>query len=184
MKKLLSLLAVALIAVVAVGCGGSNDSDSSTSSASTTTDADRGDQVAIRDCLEEHGIDVPERPQGGPPADGELPEGGPPPGAGQGPSPGGFPGADGDEIRQALKDCGIDTPRGGMRPPQNNAAFRAAIQKYLKCMRSNGAELPDPNLSGNGPVFDDNDVDRQDPAFVKANRACQNHLRPNPQQQG
>jgi hypothetical protein len=36
-----------------------------------------------------------------------------------------------------------------------------------------GAELPEPNVSGEGPVFKESDVDREDPKFEAANEKCQ-----------
>ena len=62
--------------------------------------------------------------------------------------------------------------RGGGRPDA------AALARFVACVRRNGYDLPDPNTSGDGPVFDDDQVDRDDPAFVSASRACQRYLAP------
>jgi hypothetical protein len=40
-------------------------------------------------------------------------------------------------------------------------------------MKTNGYKLPQPNLSGNGPVFDSRKVNRSDPKFVAAAQKCQ-----------
>ena len=40
-------------------------------------------------------------------------------------------------------------------------------------MGENGYELPEPNVSGEGPVFKESDVDREDPTFKSANEECQ-----------
>jgi len=43
-------------------------------------------------------------------------------------------------------------------------------------MRKNGYNLPAPNLSGNGPVFNPAQVNRNDPKFVAAAQKCRSLL--------
>ena len=47
----------------------------------------------------------------------------------------------------------------------------------MSCVRRNGYDLPDPNLSGDGPVFDSGEVDQNDADFQKASQKCQGRLR-------
>jgi hypothetical protein len=41
----------------------------------------------------------------------------------------------------------------------NSATLRKSIKEYVACMSENGVELPEPNLSGEGPVFQESEVD-------------------------
>jgi hypothetical protein len=163
--------AAAVVAVIAIGCGGSSSGESGSDTTATTVRAG-GDQQAVRDCLEKAGIDMPQIPQGngGPPPDGE----GRPPGGG----PGFFGGENGEKIQRALKDCGIQLPERRVQRRAATPGLKESIQTYAACVRRNGYDLPDPNLSGDGPIFDEGAVDRDDPAFAKASKACQDLLRP------
>ncbi len=64
-------------------------------------------------------------------------------------------GSEPTQYQEALKKCG-----GGKRTPSSarfdSAAGKAALTKYVACMRENGVKLPTPNTSGKGPVFDTN----------------------------
>jgi hypothetical protein len=180
MKAFTALVTAALAAMLLVACGGgSSDSDSGSSDPSSSGG---NQQTELRECLEEQGVELPEGagpgqgngpPQGGqPPADGEFPPLGEGPPNGQG----GAPGMDNEELRKALEECGA-SPRGG-QPNQNGGQFRQSIQKYVRCVRRNGYDLPDANLSGDGAVFDEDEVDQDDPKFQAASRKCQSTLRP------
>lgn len=50
------------------------------------------------------------------------------------------------------------------------------VSPCLSCVRENGYDLPEPNLSGEGPVFDESEVDQEDPKFKEASEACQSKL--------
>ncbi|HEX3239666.1 MAG TPA: hypothetical protein VHR18_05975 [Solirubrobacterales bacterium] len=185
-RPLLGLLAVlAVLAAIAVaGCGGSSgDSTSADSTASSGGGAEPGgaasgggppggfeiDDEALA-CLEEQGVELPEMgeggglPEGGAPPTGEPPEGGPPEGFGGG-----------EDMQKAFEECGIDAPQGGGAggPPTDSAEFRESIEDYVACVRENGYDLPDPNLSGEGPVFSESEVDQSDPEFKAASEECQ-----------
>ncbi len=169
------LLFVVLLAVA--GCGSSSSGSGSTQ-ASATTGPGGTNRQAIADCLKKQGIDVPQRPSGAPPqgggpgAGGGFLFGGGPPGGGNGSG-----GRDFSKIRAALQKCGINPQQGQRRfNPQNSAQFRQALTKFVTCVRKNGYDMPDPNLSGNGPVFDSSKVDRNDPKFKKAATRCQSDL--------
>jgi hypothetical protein len=177
--KRLTVTSVALAALGLAACGGGSSDGGNQASGSTT--AQRAD---IQACLKKHGIEAPGGAGGGPPPGG-APQGGggaPPQGNGGGfPLGGGGygpPGGNNSEFQKALKDCGIDTPRRQQGNRQNSPQFRAAIKKFVSCVRRNGFDLPDPNLSGDGPVFDQGKVDQSDPKFVAASKKCQDLLRP------
>jgi hypothetical protein len=134
--------------------------------------------------LKKQGITLPQRPSGGPPQGG-APGAGPGAGGGAG---GGFLFGGGQQggagsrnfskIRSALAKCGIKPQQGQQRRfrPQNSAQFRQALTKFVTCVRKNGYDIPAPNLSGNGPVFDSSKVNRNDPKFKKAATKCQSDL--------
>jgi len=167
---------VVLVAALLVGCGGSSG-DSSTEGSSTASSGQAGGPGGFelsddtRACLEEQGVELPdpgEGPPGGAPPEGGPPEGGEPPqGFGQG----------GEEMKEALEECGAELPQGGPGgPPMNSSAFRESVKEYDACMGENGYELPEPNVSGEGPVFKESEVDREDPKFEAADEKCQSLL--------
>lgn len=238
-----SLRAIAPLLLVSAAFGltacGSDDSAKTTTAASATgafgaaaRGANGADRTALRACLKQEGVTLPERPagaNGGPgggyggapptgtdgapptPPDGQGQDGGPPaggdgqaapPAAGQGGAEGGLPGsgragggpggrqlsaADRKKLTAAMKKCGGQMGAGraegngggrGQRPDVNDAAYRKSITAYVACVRKHGFALPDPNFSGNGPIFDAKKVDQQDATFKKASKACQTELRP------
>lgn len=180
---------IALIAAMALaGCGGSNGGESSSgsstssssssgsgsseSSPSTPAGAPGGFELGEEEmtCLKEQGVELPSVPQGG--------EGGPPEGfEGREPPSGGAGGA---EMQEAFKKCGVEIPAGG--PGQsggggvNSSAMKKSVTEYTACVRENGYDLPEPNLSGKGPIFDSSEVNQNDPKFKKANEQCQELL--------
>lgn len=173
----LSVLAVLATALLA-GCGGSGGSESS-SEESSAASSERvggpggfaGISEEARSCLKERGVELPEPGQGAPPAGGP-PEGTPP----EGGSPRGF-GKGGAKMKKAFEECGVELPRGKPGgPPIDSGAFRKWIKEYVACMGENGYELPEPNLSGEGPVFKESEVDREGPKFKAANEKCQSRL--------
>jgi hypothetical protein len=126
----------------------------------------------------------------GPPAGGAPGGNGGPPGGGLPGGGGGAGGAGGagagmttaqrEKLQAALKACGASTPTGGRQrtaPDVNSAAYRKSIEAYAACVRKNGFDLPKPNFSGKGPIFDPDEVDQTDATFKKASAACQSTLR-------
>lgn len=193
MKKLL-LIVPALAALTLSACGssgsgttGTGTSASASASGSTTTpDGRRGGFLndEVRACLQQQGITIPDRAPG---QNGQPPQGARPPGGAYGPpgGGGGFGGqsdADLQKMQDALKKCGVDLgnrPNGGFqRPDVNSAAYQARVKDYVACVRQNGFDLPDPNFSGDGPIFDPKKVDQTDKAFQAASAKCQDELRP------
>ncbi|MDX6590780.1 MAG: hypothetical protein QOI84_2054 [Solirubrobacterales bacterium] len=179
---------LALVAALAVaGCGGSSGSgETSTESTSSSGTAAApqesgpgGFQISEEDkqCLKEQGLELPGRPPGGE---------GPPAGFGGGKPPAGGPGgAGGGKFREAFEACGIEKPSGGPggpggggAPPNvNSTAFKKAVTEYVACVRENGYDMPAPNLSGNGPVFDSSEVNPENAKFKAASEKCQSLLR-------
>jgi hypothetical protein len=172
----MGVLAV-LATVLFAGCGSSGGSESSSEETTASSEqaggpggfAEISDET--RSCLKEKGVELPEPGQGGPPAggppEGMPPEGGPPQGFGKG----------GAKMKKAFEECGVELPQGKPEgPPMNAGAFRTSIKEYVACMGENGVELPEPNLSGEGPVFKESEVDREDPQFKAANEKCQPRL--------
>ena|SRR5947209_6173730 len=78
------------------------------------------------------------------------------------------------QFRAALRKCGINPPAGRRF---NGSMYRQTITKFAACVRQNGYNLPAPNFSGKGPVFDPSKVNRNDPKFMAAARKCQGLLR-------
>ena len=176
-RVLLALAALATSGLIAACGSSSSNSSSKTTSSTSTASAGNGsgtNREALTACLRKHGITLPAgagAPGGGappsaPPAGGSgAPAGGSP--------PSGFPGsANGAKLQAAFKACGANFParRSGA------ALQRQTVQKYVTCVRQHGYQLPNPNFSGNGPVFPANI--RSNTKFQAASRACQNLLAP------
>jgi hypothetical protein len=189
-----------------VACGGSSGSGGG----STTNAAAFGPGAQLtasdRECLQKHGLDLRAGGPGGPPPNGAPPAGttgtvvtppkggsgttttygGPPPGAIIGPQGGSGASQMPENVRKAFQACGVQPPtfRAGGPPNVDNSAYRQSITSYVACVRQNGYELPDPNLSGNGPIFDESKVNRDDPKFQSASQKCQHLLQPPSTSQG
>ena len=54
-----------------------------------------------------------------------------------------------------------------------STAFKQALPKFAVCMRENGVNLPAPNSSGNGPVFNTKGLDTSSTQFKRAQSKCQ-----------
>jgi hypothetical protein len=167
-------------------CGGSSKSSSASTNASaatTTTGAtgakgpNAGRFTAIRECLQKNGITLPQRtpgqrrPPGG--AGGFLGGGG---GATGGPSlPKGVTRA---QYEAALKKCGGGNFAGrGGGARFKSPAFKAALVKFSVCMRANGVNVPTPNTSGKGPIFNTKGLNTASAQFKAAEVKCSAALR-------
>ena len=129
----------------------------------------------MRECLQKNGITLPkrdprpERPPGG--AGGFL-------GGGAGGERPQLPkGVTRAQYEAALKKCGggAFAGRGGTR--FKSPAFKAALTKFATCMRENGVNVPAPNTSGNGPIFNTKGIDTSSAQFKAAEAKCQSDLR-------
>jgi hypothetical protein len=171
------LLLLASLALAA--CGGSSKSSSSSTNASasaatTSTGPNaagpRGGRfTAIRACLQKDGITLPQRTPGQRPP------------AGAGGLLGGGIGAQlpkgmtRAQYEADLKKCGITI--FGPRGRAFNPARIQALTKFAACMRTNGVNLPAPNASGKGPVFNAKGINRTSAQFRTAEAKCSGELR-------
>jgi hypothetical protein len=184
-----AMLVLLLACLGLAACGSSSGSSSSTTSASASTNgapgaigapgsagaggARSGRFAAVRECLQKNGVTLPKRTPG---------QGRPPAGAG-----GFLGGAGGPQLPKgvtraqyeaALKKCGggnFAGARGGAR--FKNPVFQAALAKFASCLRANGVNVPAPNTSGKGPVFDTKGIDTSSARFRAAEVKCQSDLR-------
>lgn len=180
------VLGVACVAVAA--CGSSSSSTTSTSANASATTAGgsaaagggtgAGRFAALRTCLEKQGITLPQRPAGAPrtPGAGGGFFGG---GAGGGGGGGFFSGANATKLRAALQKCGGGFGGAGgfrRRSLSSNPTAVAALTKFAACMRSNGIDVPAPNTSGTGPVFNTSGLNTTSTAFKTAYAKCATDL--------
>ena len=56
------------------------------------------------------------------------------------------------------------------------AAFVAALHTFTGCVRSHGLNIPEPNLSGHGEIFNKNSVNPNSPNYRSALQACEADL--------
>ncbi len=143
-----------------------------TSTGSAATGAPGGGRfAAMRACLQKEGITLPQRTPGQRPkpgAGGFL--GG---GAGGQQLPKGVTRA---QFEAALKKCSGGRPFGaGVR--SRNPAFVQTLTAFATCMRQNGVNLPSPNTSGTGPVFNTKGLNTTSAQFRAAEAKCQSTLR-------
>lgn len=180
-----TILVVLLAGLLLAACGGSSKSSSSTaattSAAAGNARAAAGSRFgALRSCLQKNGITLPNR----------APEGSGAPGAGSaapggagGFVPGGGPqlpkGVTRAQLQAAVKKCGgKGFGRFGGAGRGGRGQFAARYTKFATCMRDNGVNLPAPNTTGNGPVFNTKGIDTTSAAFKAADAKCMKELAP------
>jgi hypothetical protein len=172
-KPAAAVLVLVLAALVLAACGSSSSTTSSTTaaaSASTTPSGSAGGGrfSALRECLQKQGITLPRRSPGTPGAGG-LPGSG----SGQGRTlPSGVSRA---QFEAATKKCGGGSfARGGRA--LNSPARTKTLTAFAACMRSNGVNLPAPNTSGKGPVFNTSGLNTSSAQFKGAQAKCASTL--------
>jgi hypothetical protein len=182
-RPVLALLVLGACLMLAA-CGSSSGSGGSTNSAnskSATTSsnppgAGSARSTALRECLQKQGITLPSAPAGGnPQSSGSAPPTGT---AGQPPS-GGFKlpkGESAAQLQAALKKCGGSNFPAGGAARFRGAGSSKALAKFSACMRENGVNLPAPNTSGKGPVFDTKGINTSSAAFKSAESKCRSDL--------
>jgi hypothetical protein len=112
--------------------------------------------TALRECLAKQGVKLPQGSVGA-----TLPAG-----------------VSRAQFEAAFKNC-----RGGRAgllargTSGYSAAFKKELANFAACMRQNGVNMPAPNTSGKGPVFDTSRLDTTSPAFRAATQKCASHLR-------
>jgi hypothetical protein len=173
-----TVLVLLLVCLGLAACGGSSSSSSTgttaTTSASTGTGAkgpNAGRFAAIRECLQKNGVTLPAFKPGQ---------------HGQPQARGPFGGASGRQLPKgvnkakyeaALKKCGGGSFAGrGGAARFKSPAFKTALAKFATCMRENGVNVPAPNTSGSGPVFDTKGIDTSSAQFKAAETKCQSDL--------
>ena len=172
-----TVLVLLLVCLGLAACGGSSSSSSTGATAATSASTGAGAKgpnagrfAAIRECLQKNGVTLPAfKPgqHGGPQARGPFG------GAGGRQLPKGVNKA---KYEAALKKCGGGSfaARGGAR--FKSPAFKAALTKFATCMRENGVNVPAPNTSGTGPVFDTKGIATSSAQFKAAEAKCQSDL--------
>ncbi len=190
LRLVLGLVAVLASALLLAACGSSSSSSSSTTaSTSTGTSTTGGRAGGFRQsartiaCLRAQGVTLPQRRPGQGRPTGTGTNGAPPAGAGRGFFGGGRGQSSAQRTRMqaAFRRCGVTFGgrggRGGFGGRRfNSATYRAAITRFVACVRQHGYDLPAPNTTGRGPVFDSSKVNQRDPKFIAASRACASDL--------
>jgi hypothetical protein len=154
-------------------------STSSSEASKSTPEASKsprggGRFTALRACLAKQGITLPA-------PSGKRPPGGSPGGGGGGGLLGGGggrlqppAGVSASQFQEALKKCGGGKAGGAARFSSPTA--KAALTKFVACMGENGVNLPTPNTSGNGPVFNTTGINTASSTFKTAQSKCQSDL--------
>jgi hypothetical protein len=180
-KRIRPLLALcvlgACVALAACGSSGSGSSSAGKTSSSSTNKAGAPNSsrfTALSSCLKKQGITLPSAPSGSTPQPGG-------PGAG---APGGGPGGillpkgvTQARFQAALKKCGGGNLPQGRAGGLNSASARAGLAKYAACLRQNGINVPAPDTTGKGPVFDTKGIDTSSSKFKAAQSKCQSDLK-------
>jgi len=186
------LVPAACLAIAACGSSSSTKSTTTNAAATTSTSAktpgapgslpstDAKRFTALRECLEKNGVKLPT------PTPGQHRHGG---GAflGGGAAPKLPAGVSRSAYEAAIKKCG-GFPHGGYPGSSGNRfanpEAKKALSAFAACMRSNGINLPEPNTSGKGAIFDTKGIDINSTAFASAESKCRSNLRaafkPNP----
>jgi hypothetical protein len=158
-------------ATTSAGGGATGTSATGTSGAGThATGAGAKRFQAVRECLQKAGITLPTPSQqpkagtrrgflGGAVGGLRLPKG-----------------VTRAQYEAAIKKCGGGSFAGrGAR--FRNPAYKAELAKFAACLRANGVNVPAPDTSGNGPIFDTKGVNTASPQFNKAEGKCIGDLR-------
>jgi hypothetical protein len=182
---------VMLASLCLAACGSSSNSSSTStstnaSSATSTTAKAKGAAgasrfAALRECLQKNGITLPKRPTAGKPSSG-----------GKQPPAGGFLGGGGSggpklpagvtraKYEAAIKKCGGFGGRGGFAGGAatrfSSPTAKKALAKFATCLRSNGINVPEPNTSGKGPIFNSKGLDTSSSKFAAAESKCRSDL--------
>jgi hypothetical protein len=129
--------------------------------------------LAFSECMRENG--VPDFP------DPEIEDGGIRMRVG-GPDGGGE--IDQEAMEKAMEACEELAPRGGGSfSEEDRQEMQDAMLEYAQCMRDNGYDMPDPDFSDGGGMFR-LEGEADDPAFKKAQEACEDKLPGRPGEDG
>jgi hypothetical protein len=185
-----AVVVVLLLACLGLAaCGGSSKSSSTSTNAAAATSTGGGAATgpaglakgetakrfsALRECLQKNGITLPQRTPGQRRSPGGT--GGFLGGGAAGPQlPKGVTRA---QYEAALKKCGGGNFAGrGAGARFSSPAFKAALAKFAACLRENGVNVPAPNTSGKGPIFDTTGLNTASAQFRTAETKCSSDLR-------
>jgi hypothetical protein len=175
-----AVLALLLACLGLAACGGSSKGSSTSANAAAAAasgaqtgpaGARGGRFTALRECLQKNGISLPSRT----------------PGARRAPGIGGLLGGAGGpqlpkgvtraQFEAAVKKCGGGGFGGGAGARLKNPAYRQALAKFATCMHENGVNVPAPNTSGNGPIFNTKGLNTTSSQFKTAQTKCSSDLR-------
>ena len=179
-RAAMAALLILLAGTTLAACGGSSKSQSkTTSSAASVRQGKFGARAAaLRSCLQKYGVTPPERK----PGERGHGRGANPFGAGGANGPGGSGGGPQKlpngvsraKLQAAFEKCGgrfAGGPRGFA-----SAAGRQRFAKFAACMRANGVNLPAPNTSGKGPIFNTKGINTSGSKFKAADGKCAREL--------
>jgi hypothetical protein len=184
----LAVLLLAALGLAACGSSGSSTTTSTSANAAATSGSGAGTATApsgptgspsgsgpsgptgprsgrftaLRECLQKNGVTLPK----------------PAPGQRRGFLGGatGLPnGVTRGQMEAALKKCG-GLFGGGLRR-FSNPGYKQSLAKFATCMRENGVDVPEPNTSGNGPVFNTKGLETNSVKFRTAEAKCRAVLR-------
>ena len=186
------LVVLASLCLAACGSSSSSPSTSTSTNASSTTSTTAKAKgatgasrfAALRECLQKNGITLPKRPTGGKPSSGgKRPPTGGFLGGGAGATPKLPAGVTRAQYEAAIKKCGGFGGRGGFAGGAGGAASRfsspaakQALAKFAACLRTNGVNVPAPNTTGKGPIFNTKGLDTSSPKFAAAESKCRSDL--------
>jgi len=166
-------LALVLASLLLAACGGSSSSSTTSSSAKASTAAGAPTQpsqrfIAFSECLQKNGVVLPKTAAGTPRLGGLI---GP---SGELRLPAG---ASRTRFEAAVKKCG-GRPGGLHTGTLASPRFVQALGNFAACLRQNGVNVPPPNTSGNGPVFNTNGLNTASATFQAARAKCAPLLAP------
>lgn len=180
------VLALAVLACFGLAACGSSSTNSSTAAHAAATTSTTGSGAAkgaaganssrfaaLRECLQKNGITLPkptpgQRRPGG--AGGLL-------GGGSGAGPRLPKGVTRAQYEAALKKCGGNALARGAGRRFNSPVFKSALAKFAACMREKGVNIPAPNTSGSGPIFNTKGINTASAQFKAAETKCSSVLR-------
>ena len=152
-------LAALLCSLGLAACGGSSAGTPTTKANTSPTNPAGGAGAGVpnaarpgslRECLQKQGMTLPQ------------------PGAGGGQLPKGVTRA---QFEAALKKCGGGA-LGNKGLLESNTVRIQALTKFAACMRSNGVNLPPPDVSGKGTIFNTRGLDTASTQFRAARKKC------------
>ncbi|MFB9893296.1 hypothetical protein [Planobispora takensis] len=154
--------AVALVSLAALAaCGQAPKAEVASAggpaASASPSASSQADGVKFAQCMREHGVDMPD------------------------PEPGGGPvriQAKGDRntLEKAHKACQKYAPTKLGKSLKDDPGAQKAMLQFVRCMRENGVDMPDPDFSGGGVRIGGPGLNPDSPQFKKAQAACEKYL--------